>query len=197
MKTVPIEKKLSNLLTKRLEAHPLWDQIKSEIILPNSEGKVWLIGGTVSRVLCEELYGTKMDEFDFDFICEGLTKKITAPEGWRVIHTKFDNPTFVKGPTSVDLWPLSDQNWIKSNNLPPTIENFFAGVPFTIQAMAYDIREERVIGEAGIAALLAREFRVNNIKTAQAMATRKDTTIDKRMESKAKSMGFTFVPVGK
>ena len=137
-----------------------------------------------------------MDEFDFDFTCEKLNKKIIVPTGWKVEYTKFDSPTFTKGSTSVDLWQLSNHNWIKERHLEASIENLFAGVPFTIQAMAYDIRNKKVIGERGIEALLSREFRVNNLKTAQDLAKRKRITVDERMKDKAESMGFTFVPIG-
>jgi hypothetical protein len=185
---------LSLLLTKRLEAHPLWNEIIGKIIIPNTKGKVWLIGGSVSRVLCEELYGTKMEKFDFDFIAESVNKKIEEPKSWKIDYSKFGNPTFTREGCEVDLWPISDASWIKNNNIEPSIENFFGGVPFTIQAMAYDIKEKRVIGNLGIKALIARRFVVNNMTSAKEESKRKGTTVDQRMEYKAKSMGFTFVP---
>lgn len=193
------QKRLSILLTKRLGKHPLWVEIVKSVVLPNVGGKVWLIGGTVSRVLCEELYGTRMEGFDFDFTCERLNKRIVCPLGGTVDYVKFDkkNPTFTKGSESVDIFPLSDQEWIRQRHLSPSIDNLFAGVPFTIQAMAYNIEEKQVVGDRGIAALLKREFKVNNIEMAQNMAKRKGTSVDERMKSKAKSMGFAFVPIGK
>ncbi len=113
METIPIEKRLSKLLTKRLELNPMWDEITNYLILPNADGKIWLVGGTVSRILCEELYGIKMDGFDFDFTCEKLKKKIVTPKSWNVQYTKYDNPTFTKESISVDLWPISDKFKIK------------------------------------------------------------------------------------
>ena len=187
---------LSRMLTKRLEAHPLWETIINSIVVPNAEGKIYLIGGSVSRVLCEELYGTKMEGFDFDFIAEKVGKNVVAPPGWMVGYSKFGNPTFTTESVSVDLWPISDASWIKQNNLKPTIENFFAGTPFTIQAMAYDIKEKKVIGDLGIGALRARKFVVNNMNSAKEEAQRKGVTVDQRLELKAKSMDFTFVPSG-
>lgn len=165
------------------------------MILPNAEGKIWLVGGAVSKVLCEELYGTKTDEFDFDFICEKLKKKIIILKGWGVQYTKYGNPTFMKESISVDFWPISDQYWIKENHLEPTIENFFVGVPFTIQAMAYDIKYRKVIGEIGIKALLDREIKVNNLAAAQKLVQRKGITINERMRSTAKNVGFRFISI--
>jgi hypothetical protein len=201
MSTQPLVKKskaeLSRILTKRLEAHPMWNLIVDKIVLHNSKGKVWLVGGTVSRILCEELYGTKMEGFDFDFIVQNVNKNTQAPPGWEIGYSKFNNPTFTHGTLKVDLWPISDQHHIKQNKLKSTIKNFFSGTPFTIQAMAYDVKEKKVIGNIGIRALLSREFRVNNAAAAMDEAKRKGVTVDQRLELKAKSMNFTFVPSGK
>ncbi|MDE1825219.1 MAG: hypothetical protein KGH61_00865 [Candidatus Micrarchaeota archaeon] len=137
-----------------------------------------------------------MEEFDLDFIAEHVNQKIAVPKGWKVDYTKFDNPIFTKDATSIDLWPISDASWIKQNHLEPSIENFFAWVPYTIQAMAYDVKSHKVIGEKGIGALLARKFLVNNLNTAREESKRKGVAVDQRMERKAKSMDFTFVPSG-
>jgi hypothetical protein len=77
--------------------------------------------------------------------------------------------------------------------LTPTIEHFFQGVPFTIQAMAFNIRTGELTGDIGIQALLNREYAVNNREEAQIMADAKGITINDRIVQKAKSLGLTPV----
>ncbi len=189
-------KSLSLLLEKALKSRPEWHEICGQVIAPNATGNLYLIGGSVSRTLVQELYGIKQEGQDYDFVCDKLSSSLTVPEGWEVSYRKFGNPTFTKGNISVDLWEIKDADWIKDNKLEPTITNFFAGVHFTIQALAYDLRKRTLVGSPGIKALLAREFRVNNMATARTIPERKGVTIDERMKKKADSMGFTYVPCG-
>lgn len=167
-----------------------------DIAQKNARGNLWLIGGTVSRVLVEELYGVPAKEFDYDFLCDELSNPLVIPEGWKVLYEKFGNPTFVKDTMEVDVWPLSTQNYVKENNLPPIIENFLKGVPFTVQALVYDVKNEMLVGDVGIQSIRNRTFGVNNLVTARALAARKGMTIDARMQKKADSMGMTVIPSG-
>lgn len=187
-------KSLGKLLESALKKKFEWHELCSQVVVQNATGGIWLIGGSVSRTLVKELYGTNQDGHDYDFICDKLSATVRIPEGWEVSYTKFNSPTFTKAETSVDLWEIKNAERIKQNQLDPTIENFFAGVPFTIQAMAYDLVHHKLVGDIGIKALLDKEFKVNNLDSARELAKRKGTSIDQRMKSTADSMGFTVVP---
>ena len=46
-----------------------------ELVKNNSEGEIFLVGGTVSRTLASALYGGNQKNQDFDFVVEKLKKK--------------------------------------------------------------------------------------------------------------------------
>jgi len=184
---------LSKVLTKKLESNPQFIEI-CKFVSQNTSGNIWLIGGAVSRTLASELYNTPGVDCDFDFVTDASLKSpLVVPQGWSVSYRKFGNPTFARGNITVDLWPLSTHSYISENKLSPTIENLFKGVSYTIQAMAYDVKTKKIVGEIGIAALKDRKFAVNNLKIASDEARRKGTTVSERMTQKAKSMDFGVI----
>ncbi len=78
--------------------------------------------------------------------------------------------------------------------MEPTIENFLAGVPFSIQSLVFDTKHEKLIGNEGIEALKTRKFKVHNIESAKEVAKQKGISINERMMQKAKSMDFEIIP---
>lgn len=186
-------KSLSKLLKNLLRKDVAFNEALS-VIKENSHGQIYLVGGTVSRTLVSELYGVSRQGHDFDFLVEKLNENLTSPSGWNVAYHKFGNPTFIKDGIEIDVFMLSDHSYIKRNKLKPTIENYLEGVPFSIQSVAYDIKNEKLIGNEGIKALRSRKIKVNNIESAKSVAKRKNMSINERMAKKAKSMGFEIVP---
>jgi len=184
---------LGKILIARLRDNKNFDEIIS-IVKNNSKGNIFLVGGTISRTLASELYGGKQKNQDFDFVVDVLNDKLKIPEGWTVTHHKFGNPTFKKDDVEIDIFPLSDHQYIKKNNLEPTIKNFLAGVPFSIQALVFDIKHEKLIGQDGIEALKNRKFKVHNVESAKEVAKRKNCSVNERMMQKAESMKFEIIP---
>ncbi|MCK4650053.1 NUDIX domain-containing protein [Candidatus Pacearchaeota archaeon] len=187
------EKSLSEILVKKLREIQEYKEIIS-LVKENSEGNIYIIGGAVSRTLARELYGGSQETNDFDFVVDKLNEKITASEGWEVSYQKFGNPTFKKGNVEVDIFPISEHEYIAKKKLKPTIENMLEGVPFTIQALAFNIKNNELIGKEGIEALRNRKFKVNNIESAKNVSKRKGVTINERMQHKAETMDFGIIP---
>ncbi|MEA3430924.1 MAG: hypothetical protein U9R08_06620 [Nanoarchaeota archaeon] len=187
------EKELGKVLLDRLNKIDNYTEIIS-IVKNNSQGNIYLVGGTVSRTLANEIYGGSQKNQDFDFVVDTLNKELTVPKGWEVSYHKFGNPTFKKDNFEIDIFPLSDHEHIKKNNLQPTITNFLAGVPFSIQALAFDIKNEQLIGKEGVEALKTRKFKVHNVHAAKEVAKVKGISINERMLQKAKSMNFEIIP---
>ena len=183
---------LGKILINRLRENKNFDEVIS-IIKNNSRGNIFLVGGTVSRTLATELYGGNQKNQDFDLVVDILNEVLEIPEGWTVTHHKFNNPTFKRGDIEVDIFPLSDHQYIKKNKLKPTIENYLAGVPFSFQALVFDIKHEKLIGKDGIKALKDRKFKVHNMESAKEVAKRKGVSINERMMQKAKSMNFEII----
>jgi hypothetical protein len=187
------EENLGKILINQLEKNKDFKEIIA-IVKNNSQGNIFLVGGAVSRTLASELYGGGQKSHDFDFVVDKLNSDLNIPEGWEVSYHKFGNPTFKKGDIDIDIFPLSDHEYIKKNKLEPTITNFLEGVPFSIQALVYDINNGKLIGKDGIESLRIRKFKVHNIESAKEVAKRKGISINERMTQKAESMDFGIIP---
>ena len=188
------EKYLGELLLRKLKQLEHHETVIS-IVKSNSQGNIYLIGGTVCRTLASAIYdGTPKKSIqkdkDFDFVVDKLNERLIIPVGWEVLYHKFGNPTLKKDHLEIDIFPLSDQEYIKTNNKKPNITNFLKGVPFTIQAIAFDINNEKLIGKVGIMALKERKIKVNNLASAKEVAKRKGASINEIMLQNAKSMNF-------
>jgi len=161
-----------------------------EIVRSNSQGKIWLIGGTVSRSIIKSLYSHVQLKHDLDFLVEKLNNKLVIPKNWKISKNRFDNPKLIKGNTEVDIVPLETAEYIRENKLKPSIKNFLAGTPLDVQFLAFDIEKEKLIGHLGIKALQKKEVRINNSKRFLAKAQRKGLTSDELLQQTAKSLGF-------
>jgi tRNA nucleotidyltransferase/poly(A) polymerase len=187
------EENLCKILVEQLSEIKDFEEILS-IVKNNSRGKIYLVGGTVSRTLVNAIYGGCQLDQDFDFVVDSLNEKLKIPSGWEVTYHKFGNPTIQKDNIEIDIFPLSDHGYIKKNKLEPTIENYLDGTPFTIQALVFDIKHQKLIGKKGIEALKMKKFEVNNEIEAREVAKRKGVSINERMQQKADTAGFEVIP---
>jgi len=163
----------------------------------NSYGHLWLVGGFLYRTIVAELYGITKPAVDVDFVAEVIAEDFFIPEGWKKAKTTLGSPRFRSGLKQIDLIPLSGVHSIIQRDLQPTIENYLTGVPLTVQSLAYDIHEEKMIGERGIDALRQQVVEVNYLEGAQFEAQRKGLTLEAFVKEKAFSLGFTaVVPYG-
>ncbi|MDP3963448.1 MAG: hypothetical protein Q8Q39_03045 [bacterium] len=156
----------------------------------NARGKIWVVGGYVFRSLAHVLYGTSLPESDVDVIVERLRGSLTVPSGWRVTHNRYGNPKFVSGKREVDIIPMGNILSILRRRLPATIEHFATGTPLTIQSIAYDVDEQRIIGEIGMRAIMNRMIAINDPVQARLYAERKEKSIKKIIREKAESLNF-------
>ncbi len=186
---------VSKVFEKYIEGEKNY-RIAYDIVRRNSRGKIWLIGGALSRNLNQLIYGTPQHSFDFDFVVEERVDKIELPKGWVVRKNRFGNPKFVKGEMEIDFIPIRTVKFLIDRNLEPIIENVLLGVPFTIQALAYDTEEKKIIGDVGIRAFELRVFEVNDIERAKALAEMKGVELNELILKKAESMGFKAITSG-
>ena len=170
-------------------------RIAYDIVRQNSVGKIWLIGGALSRNLNQLIHGAEQHSFDFDFVVEEAVEDIKLPEGWTSRENKFGNPKFVGEGMTIDFVPIKTFESLAKDDMEPTIENVLSRVPFTIQALAYDCEEKRIIGDVGIAAFEKKVFEVNDLEQARKLAKKKGVELNDLILKKAESMGFLGVRV--
>ena len=162
-----------------------------KIVKRNSSGKIWLIGGFVYRTIAGQLYGLPKPEVDLDFVVEYSLFDFDLPSGWRADKNRFGNPKLVNGKKQIDYVPLGNIYSILQRQIEPTIENYLTGVPLTVQSVAYDVNENRIIGEIGIDALQRRVVEVNDLLFAEYAANKKNKSLQAMIEDKADGLGFT------
>jgi len=162
-----------------------------DIISNNSSGNIWLIGGYVYRTIASELYGLKTPFVDLDFIVESPSSDFNLPKGWNVLYNRYDGPKLVNGSKEIDIVPLDDIHSIINRNLEPTIKNYLTGTPLTIQSIAYDILNNRVIGNIGINAIKEKTIGILNLHFALYASQKKGKSLDTYILDKAKDLKFT------
>ncbi len=159
------------------------------VVRLNSEGKIWLVGGSVYRKLANYLYGGSETKADLDFIVQTPKPRVHIP-GWSRSVNGYGSPRLIKDGVRIDVVPLASMESIQCRKLQPTIENYLTGVPLTIQSIAYDIDEGKLIGTAGIEALFSRTVGVNNAESAASASHRKNITVAELVRQKAEQLRF-------
>lgn len=163
-----------------------------KIVRNNSQGNIWLIGSSVPRAI---LFGDWNQSKDFDFIVEGVVDEdgfyLPANYGYR--RSRFGGLKLISsGNENIDLIVLKDVFHIKERKVKPTIENYLSGVPFNIHALAWDVADGKLIGNAGIRALQERVVRVNDLGMAENMAKMYGVSVRYLLEKKAGEFDFSF-----
>ncbi len=158
--------------------------------LHNSQGRVWLIGGSVYKNLAHLLYNTPIAETDFDFIVEYADAKLRIPSGWELTKNHYGNPKIVGRKYSIDFVPLDNIDSIIRRGLEPTIENFLTGTPLNVQSVVYGVLEKELIGSIGLKALAEKTVAPNDKEQLEIYAARKEKTKEEIIQKTAESLGF-------
>jgi hypothetical protein len=164
----------------------------ADIILNNSLGKIWMIGGGVYRSISANLHGNELPAVDRDFIVENGMVSFELPSGWVVGRNRHGNPKFIQEKTnrSIDYVPINTIHSILARNLAPTIENYLTGTPLNVQSITYDVLSKQVIGDVGLHAISEKRVRVNNYAEAIHGSERKGMTLKEYIQKIADSLGF-------
>jgi hypothetical protein len=160
-----------------------------DVIRQVYQGKMWVVGGTISSLATLLLYGNEF-ETDVDLLLQEKVdlSEIPTPDGWGRGKTIYGNLRFLQNTNNIDIWCLPDMPDVKDTS----IENYLAAVPLNVQSLAYDFDEHKVYGNTGIDALERRIVTVNNMKSALYCASRKPgRTVNDLVLKKAKKLGFT------
>lgn len=162
-----------------------------DLVNRNSNGKIWLFGGYLYRNLIAALYGRKPYSYDIDFIVEERNEMLENVTGWNIKVNSYgvENYERMTNRTSItDIRKVVRVEGLKNF----TIEEVITGTPLNIQSIAYDLQENRIIGQRGIEALRAKLIKVNNIAQAKFYAERKGKELKDIVIEKAEELGFDY-----
>ncbi len=137
----------------------------------SQSSKIWVVGGLVYRNIVNQMYAVDENKelFDFDFIVEKIPPfdKINIPFGWKLTKTGLGDIRLIKKNNQMDIFPLdnaaltSDWHKTKDMNTIQKLESYFKRVPLTVQAVAYDVSEQKVFGDIGLRAIEDKKIEIN------------------------------------
>lgn len=186
---------LSLQYKKIIDSNTLIQKAIATAALNSDGGNLWLIGGVVYKTLNKLLYGTKiqgtMKEFsDVDILSENLKKEINS-RGYELTYTSLGEPRLRDGDFQIDLIKLANVDYIKRNNLVPSIENYLISTSTDVQSIAYDLRNERLLG-IGVSALLRRKISINNRDMLESYCKLRGITPQNYLEKLSKSLDIVI-----
>ncbi len=185
-------KNLNSIFNEIVESHSDYNTAL-RIVQQNSRGRIWVIGGFVYRSLARELYGTPMPACDYDFMVEEMEPTLHLPEGWEERKNSHGNPKLMSGNITIDLIPLHNLWYFVQHGIEPTLKKYLQRTPLTIQSIAYDTVDKKVLGEIGEKALYEKTVAVHDLEVATYLTQLKGKTIQQLVQEKADSLGFTAV----
>lgn len=182
-----------NKLTTRFQLY-LRDPVFLEIldlVKQNSKGKIWIIGGFVYKNLTSALNVNKdkVYNYDIDFIVEEKNDPIKEIPGWKIEINNYGSQNYVRDRNKMSFTDIHKAIRISSIQ-NPTIEKFIEETPLNIQSIAYDLEENKIIGEKGVEALLTKTIKINNKEQAEFYAKKKGKKIIDILEEKMNELGF-------
>ncbi|TSC89142.1 MAG: hypothetical protein G01um10143_523 [Parcubacteria group bacterium Gr01-1014_3] len=190
------------MLRMYLEQNPRYHQA-SRLARNNSRGGLWLIGGTVFRTLAHLMYGTPLGhsptgeatpkKVDFDFIVGSTPEALHIDSDWAIKTNSYGNRKFTFGEESIDVIPIATTSSVIRRKVVPTIENFLDGAPFTIQKIALNCLDWRLVDRGGIEALLNQEVKVNDLDEALTVSAKKCRPIPEIMVQLAHDLKFKCI----
>lgn len=162
-----------------------------DLVKQNSRGKIWLVGGFLYKNLASELYGGEIYNFDIDFIVEERNDTLKEVVGWRLETNSYGSQNYVKDGHKMSFTDI--RKAIRVSGLKnATIEEFIKETPLNIQSIAYDLEQNKIIGEKGIEALKNKIVKINNKEQAEFYAKRKSRELKDILIEKAKELGFDY-----
>ncbi len=174
-------------LMKRLLAEPAYADVVSRIERA-STGRLYLIGRFLYQNLSHMLIGGPTMEGDLDFCVDG---KVDRREIARLFdrveqNRRYEALMLTQGTLKADLFELAAYDDARSNGSPPSLEKYLRGVPFTVQAIAYDIAGDRIIDDGALNAILRGEIAINN----RAKYLSDEPRYRRHAHTKARQLGF-------
>ncbi len=130
-------------------------------------------------------------DVDLDFIVEKpLPIKLAAD--WKIVNNSYGNPKLIGPHFEIDYIPLNNINSIIRRGLDPTIDNFLSGTPLNVQSIAFDITDNKVIGDVGIKSIQEKIVSVNNKEQAEYSAKKKAVTVTELVTNIANQFNFSM-----
>lgn len=184
-----IQLNYAQILQKKLEEQPY--QEITGILQKVCRGELFLIGGFVYRTLVTSIHNTPSDKYDMDFCVQGTVDDSQTKILFESCesHPKFNGLRIRHKTIPIDLFTLNNFIRIKTRNTTPSIHEYLKQVPFTIQAIAYNIRNKSIINGGAIQAIMSKEIAVNNKENF----LQEQEWLSKKAVLKSQQLGLTCV----
>lgn len=183
-----------------------------QMLVSNTYGKIWMIGGSVTRTILDCIRNpNSMPKFDYwnlyslgkfpfrdlDFIVEEICSDFSILPGWEVKVNTFGGIKLLrKSPfngqvITIDIWELRNHEPCRRNGIPCTIENVLRSAPLSVQSIAFDLQEGKLLGEVGINSICTGTVMINHERETENYCRIYKTTLQEFLEKKALEYDFT------
>jgi hypothetical protein len=161
-----------------------------DLVKQNSKGKIWVIGGYVYKNIINSINNIdKIYNYDIDFIVEERNNDLKEVSGWRIETNNYGSQNYVRDGNKMSFTDIHKA--VRVSGLKKlTIDQFIEETPLNIQSIAYDLQENKLIGEKGIDALISKSLKVNNPEQAKFYAERKDKKVEDILKEKKYELGW-------
>lgn len=158
-----------------------------EIVKKNSNGKIWIMGSFVFRNIASAIHNLPKPVFkDYDFVVEELNKNVNIDNN---LNT-FGGLKIKNKEVSIDIWELRKTYLITRLNLEPTIENCLKTASLSIQSIAFNLEENKILGSVGLRSILEKNISVNNMQNFKYYTERKGLSLEEYLKNQIKKWGF-------
>lgn len=176
---------VESIVLQRLRTEELKEII--ELISKICDGNIYLVGGYLYKTIISDYYNIEFPKCDIDFLIDGT---INCDKLLQVFHSwQFNKHGGIKvchNGRVIDIFELKNYILIKQKNLKPSIQNYLKEVPFSVQSIAFDIKNGILLESGAFADIKNKIITINN---------QENFNLDKRLQhkamTKAKELGFT------
>ncbi|MDO8564062.1 MAG: hypothetical protein Q7R87_03575 [Nanoarchaeota archaeon] len=163
----------------------------------HTTGPRYLVGSFIYRKLIKLLHNPDLVEpKEINYLVSKHKSKDTfiLPEQWNVKHNKGRPYISSNDGRKVTVSTLSSFHFIRDDQRGENIGNYLGYVPFNINAIAFDLQSNRIIGKSGIEAISERILRISNMDAVKHYIKKNNIDdIDRHLREKAESLGFRYV----
>jgi hypothetical protein len=184
------EKKLASLL-----ANDMRYQVALNLIHRISEGRIWLIGSAIYKNLLNLKHGSNLSIDDYDFIVEKMKKPLPELTGWEISENTFGNIRLKKDGITIDPVPLNNILMLREWGWQGNLKNFMKSTGFSVQTIAYNIKNKKLITKRAVKDISKGIIRINNMRNYEWSVARYGEKVS--LTSMANKLGLRMVPPGR
>ena len=170
------------------------------VIKKNTDGRMLLVGGAITRFALNMMYGWKLPVTNFDIVVDKMNEYPIIPSDWKLQKTIHGGWKLIFYPTGdsrlslhTDVWTY--KSWLQNmKNLNVSIHEAIENVPFNTGQVAFDLEVPGKIYYTSdfIAGVVQRKIWITNLGEHELLCQRANVTPRQDLNYRANRMFLDF-----